>query len=95
MPQSRDLVSEVWREACRHIEITESATAIAATLAPHMPLQGMLVLGVDAAAKSVESLAVGRGPRRVQVADAARRTHVRTMAEARRLAADRRCRGPE
>jgi transcriptional regulator with GAF, ATPase, and Fis domain len=59
MPQSRDLVSEVWREACRHIEIAESASAIAAMLAPHMPLQGMLVLGVDLAARSVEALAVG------------------------------------
>ena len=63
MTQSRDLLSEVWREACRHIEIEESAAVIAKTIAAHLPLQALFVLRVDAAGKMVEPLAVGAAHR--------------------------------
>ncbi len=56
---SSDLLSDVWREACRHIEIEESATAIAATLAGHLPLGSLAVLRVVAEEKTVEPLAEG------------------------------------
>ncbi|MCX7413076.1 MAG: sigma-54 dependent transcriptional regulator [Planctomycetia bacterium] len=59
MPTSRDLLSEVWREACRHIEIEESATAIAKTIASQLPLRALFVLRVDTTAKTVETLATG------------------------------------
>jgi len=59
MSQTRDLISAVWREACRHIEIAESVNAIAKTLAVQMPVHGLVVLRVDAAGRAVETLAVG------------------------------------
>ena len=63
MSHSRDLLSEVWREACRHIEIEESAAAIATTIAAHLPLQALFVLRVDAGGKMVEPLAAGNAQR--------------------------------
>ncbi len=70
MAAIQDLVSEVWREACRHIEISESAAAIAKTIAAHLPLGGLLILRVDPQTRSIESLASGApGP---SVAPAAR-----------------------
>ena len=59
MSANRDLVSVVWREACRHIEIEESARAIAAGVAEHLPLQALVVLRVDAETKTLEPLTVG------------------------------------
>ena len=70
MAAIQDLVSEVWREACRHSEISESAAAIAKTIAAHQPLGGLLILRVDPQTRSIESLASGApGP---SVAPAAR-----------------------
>jgi hydrogenase-4 transcriptional activator len=54
-----DLLSDVWREACRHIEIEESAAAIAATLSDHLPLGSLAVLRVMPEEKTVEPLAEG------------------------------------
>ncbi len=59
MSSNRDLLSAVWREACRHIEIEESARAIAGGLAGHLPLQSLVVLRVDPDTKTVEPLTVG------------------------------------
>jgi len=56
---NRDLLSVVWREACRHIEIDESAGAIAAAVAAHLPLRALVVLRVDADQKTLEPLTVG------------------------------------
>ena len=55
----RDVLSDVWREACRHIEIAESASAIAKSVASHVPLHALLVVRVDDDAKAIEPLAVG------------------------------------
>ena len=38
MERFRDVLLDVWREACRHIEIAESTAAIAPMLAHHLPL---------------------------------------------------------
>jgi hydrogenase-4 transcriptional activator len=57
-----DLLSDVWREACRHIEIEESATAIAAALVGHLPLGSLAVLRVAPEEKTVEPLAAGAPP---------------------------------
>ena len=62
---TRDLLSDVWREACRHIEIEESASAIAKAVAGHLPLHALLVLRIDAEGKSLETLAVGTPQRAV------------------------------
>ncbi|MFM8494265.1 MAG: sigma-54 interaction domain-containing protein [Planctomycetia bacterium] len=62
MSSSRDLLSDVWREACRHIEIDESAGAIAISVAEHLPLRALVVLRVDADHKTLEPLTVGSVP---------------------------------
>jgi hydrogenase-4 transcriptional activator len=59
MPPPHDLLSDVWREACRHIEIEESAAAIATSLADHVPLASIVVLGIDAKTRSLTPLACG------------------------------------
>ncbi len=55
----RDLLVEVWREACRHIEITQSAETIGTMLAGHMPLQQILVRRIDQQRCYLETVAVG------------------------------------
>jgi transcriptional regulator with GAF, ATPase, and Fis domain len=55
----RDVIAAVWREACRHIEISASAFAIAEALAPALPVQGLVVLQPDAASRTVETIASG------------------------------------
>ena len=56
---AEDILSAVWREACRHIDISESAGAIAAALAGHLPLQAVVMLRVNPTDRAVETLAVG------------------------------------
>jgi hydrogenase-4 transcriptional activator len=56
---TRELLSAVWREACRHIEIDQSTTAIAAAVSAVMPLRGLLVLRGDAGSRTVETVATG------------------------------------
>lgn len=56
---SHDLLSAVWREACRHIEIERSSTAIATAISAAMPLRGLMILVGDAGSRTVELLAVG------------------------------------
>jgi len=59
MPKPKELLSAVWREACRHIDIEESAVAIAAVLAGHLPLSAMAILRTNPADHTVETLAFG------------------------------------
>lgn len=54
-----DLVPEIWREACRHIEIQESTTSIAALLEERLSVGGVLVRRFDAERASFETVAVG------------------------------------
>ena len=62
MPSNGEVLSEVWREACRHIEIQSSTTAISSAVARFLPIRAIAVLGVDAANRTIESLAVGTVP---------------------------------
>ena len=48
MEQFQKILLEVWREACRHIEIGESARAIAAILREYMPLERLAIHRLDA-----------------------------------------------
>jgi hydrogenase-4 transcriptional activator len=61
-PFARDLLSSVWREACRHIELEQSMQAIATAVSAVMPLRGALVLRGDAGSRTIETLAVGSVP---------------------------------
>jgi transcriptional regulator with GAF, ATPase, and Fis domain len=65
---ARDLISAVWREACRHIEIEQSTTAIAAAMAAVMPLRGLLVLQGDPDSRTIETRAVGAAGAGIRIA---------------------------
>ena len=41
------LLLDVWREACRHIEIAESTANIAQLLVPQMPMERLLVRRIE------------------------------------------------
>jgi hydrogenase-4 transcriptional activator len=55
------VIAEVWREACRHIEIATSADTIAALVASAIPARALVVSRLEAELRSVDVLAVGAG----------------------------------
>lgn len=59
MERFSDLLFDIWREACRHIELAESVDAIAALLAPRIPIDQLLIQRIDPDRLRVETLAVG------------------------------------
>jgi hydrogenase-4 transcriptional activator len=60
MDRYRELLMDVWREACRHIEITQSTETIAGLLSAHLPLERVFVRRVDTARQCIESVGVGQ-----------------------------------
>ena len=56
----RELLMDVWREACRHIEITQSTETIARLLCEHLPMERIFVRRIDTARHCVESVAVSQ-----------------------------------
>lgn len=60
MERFRDVLLDVWREACRHIEIQQSTKTIAAMLAKDLPLAALLVRRFDIANETVDTVAVGQ-----------------------------------
>jgi DNA-binding NtrC family response regulator len=54
----RDVVLNVWREACRHIELTESLGSMARLLGQHMPLAALVVRELDGRRMSLHTVAV-------------------------------------
>lgn len=55
------IIVEVWREACRHIEINRSAEAIAERLRTRMPLEQLVVRRVDLEHMCIDTVAMGVG----------------------------------
>jgi transcriptional regulator with GAF, ATPase, and Fis domain len=47
MSRFRQILLDVWREACRHIEISESASSIASLLSQQMPVHRFIVRRLD------------------------------------------------
>ncbi len=60
MERFRDVLLDVWREACRHIEIAESTAAIAPMLAHHLPLAAVLVRRLDGEQSALDTVAMGQ-----------------------------------
>lgn len=54
-----DFVLNVWREACRHIEIDESVERIAHLLPSQLPADAMIVRAFNAAQRRIETITVG------------------------------------
>ena len=68
MTQHGQVAADVWREACRHIELEPAVEAVARTIAPHGPFRAVVVLRADAANRVVETLAAAGVGRRISVA---------------------------
>ena len=69
MQAVQQLMLEVWREACRHIEIHESAAAIAERVVRRLPMERLVVRRVHADANTVETVATALGDRSAGEAD--------------------------
>ncbi len=59
MERFQPVLLNVWQEACRHIEISQSTATIAAMLVEHIPVEQVLVRRVDGARPCLETVAVG------------------------------------
>ena len=79
MEEFQVVLLSVWREACRHIEISQSTSTIAAILAEWMPLAQVLVRRLDRQRSSVETVAAGLGTPGTLL------PHVRTVCHAAQL----------
>ncbi len=60
MERFRELLIDVWREVCRHIEIQASASCIAGLLARQMPLDVLLVRQYDGNTQVLNTVAICR-----------------------------------
>lgn len=58
---SLNIVADVWREACRHIEIATSVDTIASIVARSVPARALVVSRLAHELRSLEVLAVGTG----------------------------------
>ena len=54
-----EILAQVWREACRHIDIESSVAAIAALVGQALPSHALVVLGIEPDLHAVETRAVG------------------------------------
>jgi hydrogenase-4 transcriptional activator len=52
-----DLELELWREACRHLELADVASGVLKLLAPHLPATAIVVRRVDVARGRVDTVA--------------------------------------
>jgi hydrogenase-4 transcriptional activator len=59
MQDDQQFMLDVWREACRHIRIDESTTAIADVLLRRMPVAKVVVRRIDVARSMLETMAIG------------------------------------
>lgn len=59
MTQYHPLLLDIWREACRHIEINDSSATFAEILAEELPLAGLIVRQFDHAHPAIETVATG------------------------------------
>ena len=59
MQQFIELLLDVWREACRHIEIAASTANIAQLLESQMPMEWLLVRRIEKERAYVETVGVG------------------------------------
>lgn len=63
MDRYHRLLLDVWREACRHIEIAESTNTIVKLLSDQLPISTLVVRRFDYAHQTVDSVAAGQvGP---------------------------------
>ena len=59
MDETNEILLAIWREACRHIQIQDSARNMAQLLAKQMPLAGLIVRRFQLDRRSIETVALG------------------------------------
>jgi transcriptional regulator with GAF, ATPase, and Fis domain len=59
MERFRDVLLEVWREACRHIELERSAGTIGRIVSGHLPIQALRVYRADAQRRTLDAVGFG------------------------------------
>lgn len=59
MDKFREILFNVWREACKHIEIWKSTEKISQMLLHHMPISYLIVRRIDQIRSSLETVAIG------------------------------------
>ncbi len=59
MEKFRSIILDVWREACRHIELQESVPLIAQKLIKHIPARQLLIVAVDLKQSHLKTIAMG------------------------------------
>jgi transcriptional regulator with GAF, ATPase, and Fis domain len=59
MERFRTVMLDVWREACRHIDIGEAAANFAQILGSHMPLASIVIRRLDPQHHCVKTVAIG------------------------------------
>src|SRR5512132_4364509 len=58
MHRSREILLSVWRETCRHIDLSESVRTVASLLAERLPLEAVIVRRLDSQHQSLETIVV-------------------------------------
>src|SRR5438552_16052186 len=58
MEQLTTFMLEVWREASRHIEITEFAATLMTRLAPSLPISRLVIRRIDQERSRLETVAI-------------------------------------
>ena len=64
MEQFHPLLLEVWRQACRHIDIAEACQNICTAVARHLPMDRLVIYRLDETARLIEPVAAGRADER-------------------------------
>ena len=70
MERFQHVLLNVWQEACRHIDISQSTATIAPMLVRHLPIEQVLVRRIDTARSCLETVAVGLAGRKHRLPDA-------------------------
>jgi len=58
MHRFREILLSVWRETCRHIDLSESVRTVAPLLAERLPLEAVIVRRLDSQHQSLETIVV-------------------------------------
>src|SRR6478672_5210718 len=56
MHRFREILLSVWRETCRHIDLSESVRTVAPLLAERLPLEAVIVRRLDPQHQSLETI---------------------------------------
>jgi hydrogenase-4 transcriptional activator len=59
MEKFKEIILDVWKEACRHIQIAESVPLISHLLIRHLPLNQLLIRRIDLVQFSIDTIAAG------------------------------------